>query len=192
MVSIVCLASLLVPIGELIFAWTCTPDIHWIFPILGGIPFGAGNCGVFIYASNYLVHSYGIYAASALAGNAVLRSAMGGTLPLAGAKMYQSLGPHWSATMLALVEFALVPIPLVFWRYGHRIRGRSVLIRQMREDKEKAEGKRRRAEARIKGVVVGGVENEHGGDDDRDGSDERKGCGVAMQDEKRGLGVRGD
>jgi MFS family permease len=87
MVSVVCLAAISVPVGEMIFAWTCTPDVHWIAPIIAGIPFGAGNCGVFIYASNYLVHSYGIYAASALAGNAVLRSAMGGALPLAGPKM---------------------------------------------------------------------------------------------------------
>lgn len=87
MVSVVCLAAVSVPVGEMIFAWTCTPNVHWIAPLLAGIPFGAGNCGVFIYASNYLVYSYGIYAASALAGNAVLRSAMGGALPLAGPKM---------------------------------------------------------------------------------------------------------
>jgi multidrug resistance protein len=87
MVSVVCIAAVCCPVGELIFAWTCTPNVHWIVPIIAGIPFGAGNCGVFIYASNYLVHSYGIYAASALAGNAVLRSALGGTLPLAGPMM---------------------------------------------------------------------------------------------------------
>jgi multidrug resistance protein len=87
MVSVVCIAAVCVPVGEMIFAWTCTPDVHWIAPLIAGIPFGAGNCGVFIYASNYLVHSYGIYAASALAGNAVLRSAMGGALPLAGPAM---------------------------------------------------------------------------------------------------------
>ncbi|KAL5394241.1 hypothetical protein PMIN06_006007 [Paraphaeosphaeria minitans] len=87
MVSVVCIAAVCVPVGEMIFAWTCTPDVHWVAPIIAGIPFGAGNCGVFIYASNYLVHSYGIYAASALAGNAVLRSVMGGTLPLAGPAM---------------------------------------------------------------------------------------------------------
>lgn len=86
MISIVCLAAICVPVGEIGFAWTCT-DVHWIAPIILGIPFGAGNCAIFIYASNYLVHSYGIYAASALAGNAVLRSAMGGALPLAGPKM---------------------------------------------------------------------------------------------------------
>ena len=84
MVSVVCIASILIPTGEIWFAWTCTPNVHWIWPILGGIPFGAGNAGVFIYASNYLVQSYDVFAASALAGNAVLRSIMGATLPLAG------------------------------------------------------------------------------------------------------------
>lgn len=59
MVSVVCIAAVLVPIGELWFAWTCVPPVHWIWPILAGIPFGAGNTAVFIYASNYLAHSYG-------------------------------------------------------------------------------------------------------------------------------------
>ncbi|KAL5373232.1 hypothetical protein DPSP01_012864 [Paraphaeosphaeria sporulosa] len=148
MVSVVCIAAVCVPVGEMIFAWTCTPDVHWVAPIIAGIPFGAGNCGVFIYASNYLVHSYGIYAASALAGNAVLRSAMGGTLPLAGPAMYKSLGPHWSATMLSLIEFAMIPIPLIFYRYGHKIRERSTLIRQMREDREKLENKMKKVAER--------------------------------------------
>lgn len=154
MVSVVCIAAVCVPVGELIFAFTGgDPKIPWIAPLLAGIPFGAGNCGVFIYASNYLVHSYGIYAASALAGNAVLRSVMGGALPLAGPKMYATLGPQWSATMLSLIEFALIPIPVVFYLYGYKIRMKSDLIRQMREDREKLEGRKRRAaerEARLK------------------------------------------
>ena len=59
MVSVVCIAAVLAPVGELWFAWTCVPPMHWIWPILAGIPFGAGNTAVFIYASNYLAHSYG-------------------------------------------------------------------------------------------------------------------------------------
>jgi hypothetical protein len=148
MVSIVCIAALCVPVGELIFAWTCTPNVHWIVPILAGVPFGAGNCAVFIYSSNYLVHSYGIYAASALAGNAVLRSLMGGALPLAGPKLYETLGPHWAGTLLALIEFAMVPIPFVFYRYGHKIRMKSTLIRSMQEDKDRLEAKKTRAAAK--------------------------------------------
>ncbi|KAF2093815.1 MFS general substrate transporter [Rhizodiscina lignyota] len=153
MVAVVCIASILIPVGELVFAWTCTPNVHWVVPILAGVPFGIGNGIVFIYASNYLVYSYGIYAASALAGNAVLRSAMGATLPLAGPAMYATLGPHWAGTLLAILEFALIPIPFVFYRYGGKIRMRSALIRSMQEDKDRLEQKRRAAELRAERLM---------------------------------------
>lgn len=150
MVSVVCLAAICIPVGEIVFSWTCTPNVHWIAPILAGVPFGAGNAAVFIYASNYLVHSYDIYAASALAGNAVLRSIMGATLPLAGPSMYETLGPHWAGTLLGLLEAICIPIPFIFYRYGGKIRQKSTLIRQMRENKEKQERRKKRAEDKAK------------------------------------------
>ncbi|MCJ1475105.1 hypothetical protein MMC13_003765 [Lambiella insularis] len=146
MVSVVCIAAVLVPIGQLIFAWTCEPPVHWVWSILAGLPFGAGNTAVFIYGNNYLVGSYGIYAASALAGNAVMRSFIGGTLPLAGPAMYATLSPHWAGTLLGLVQVAIIPIPLVFYRYGGKIREKSALIKTMQEDKARLEGKRAKAE----------------------------------------------
>lgn len=149
MVSIVCICAICVPVGEMIFAWTCTPNVHWIAPILAGIPFGFGNCGVFIYATNYLVHSYGVFAASALAGNSVFRSIMAATLPLAGPALYATLGPNWAGTLLALLELACVPIPFVFYKYGHRIRMKSALIRQMQEDKDKLDAKKSDHEAKM-------------------------------------------
>ena len=154
MVSVVCIAAVLAPVGELWFAWTCVPaTVHWIWPLLAGIPFGAGNTAVFIYASNYLAHSYGIYSASAMAGNSVVRSLLGGTLPLAGPAMYKSLGPHWAGTLLGLVQVAIIPIPVVFYKWGGRIRLRSEMIRSMQVDKERLEGKRRG-----RGEVERGVE----------------------------------
>ncbi|KAF4550319.1 Efflux pump FUB11-like protein [Elsinoe fawcettii] len=145
MVFPVCIASVLMPVGELWFAWTCTPNVHYIVPIIAGVPFGAGCTAIFIYASNYLVYSYGIYAASALAGNAVLRSVLGATLPLAGPALYRTMGSNWAGTFLALLEFICVPIPFIFYRYGGKIRMKSSLIRSMQEDKEKQERKRKRA-----------------------------------------------
>jgi hypothetical protein len=150
MVSFICICAVLIPIGELWFAWTCSPaSIHWIAPLLAGIPFGAGNTGVFIYASNYLTGSYGMYAASALAGNSVIRSILGGVLPLAGSYMYASLGPNWSGTLLGLLEVVIVPIPFVFYKYGHKIRQRSTLIVRMQEDKKKLEGNRAKRLAQL-------------------------------------------
>ncbi|KOC17008.1 hypothetical protein AFLA70_669g000081 [Aspergillus flavus AF70] len=63
-----------------------------IIPILAGVPFKARNTYIFIYISNYLAHFYSIYAASALAGNILLRSIVGACLPFAGPSMYGNLG----------------------------------------------------------------------------------------------------
>ncbi|KAJ5600183.1 hypothetical protein N7450_001250 [Penicillium hetheringtonii] len=124
----VCVGSLLIPIGEIWFAWTASPSVHWICPILAGLPFGLGNGLTFIYATNYLAGSYTIYAASALSGNSIIRYGLAGVLPLAGSKMYTTLGANWAGTMLALIEFALIPIPFSFYRNGHKIRLKSPMI----------------------------------------------------------------
>lgn len=148
-ISVVCIAACLVPTGQLIFSWTSAPaSIHWIWSILAGVPFGAGNCLVFIYSSSYLAGSYGIYAASALAGNAVIRSFVGGTLPLAGPAMYKAMSPQWAGTFLGLLEVALIPIPFVFYKYGHRIRAASPLIKSMREEQDRLERKQARRAGR--------------------------------------------
>ncbi|PKX88823.1 MFS transporter [Aspergillus novofumigatus IBT 16806] len=134
-VSPVCIGSILIPIGEIWFSWTARPSIHWIWPILAGVPFGLGNGLVFIYATNYLAGSYTIYAASALAGNSMVRYIFGGVLPLAGSQMYHRRGSEYSGTMLALLEIALIPIPLVFYRYGWKIRQRSPIISRRERDR---------------------------------------------------------
>ncbi|KAJ4292963.1 hypothetical protein N0V88_005627 [Collariella sp. IMI 366227] len=77
-----------------------------------------GNTLSFIYGSNYLASSYEIYAASALAGNAVLRSIAGAVLPLAGPAMYEAMTPRWAGTMLGVMEVLLIPIPFAFYRRG--------------------------------------------------------------------------
>ncbi|KAI9692172.1 MAG: hypothetical protein M1822_006402 [Bathelium mastoideum] len=153
-VSIICVGAILIPAGELWFAWTCVQPVHWIWPILAGVPFCAGNTAIFIYGNNYMLHSYGVYAASALAGNAVLRSITGATLPLAGPALYQTLGPHWAGTLLGLLELACVPIPFIFYRYGARIRSKSALIRRMQEEKKSLEGKRERVERRLQPEIM--------------------------------------
>lgn len=146
---IMVVGSLLTPIGQLGFAWTCLPQrIPWIVPILFGVPFGCGNTLSFIYSSNYLAGAYGIYAASALASNAVIRSLFGATLPLAGSKMYETLSPQWAGTLCGLLAVAMIPVPFVFWRYGARIRGRSRTIRLLREQQEAMEAKRAEHQAK--------------------------------------------
>lgn len=72
----------------------------------------------------YLVEAFGIYAASALAANTVLRSLGGALLPLAGHKMYNTLGLGWGNSLLAFIALAMCPFPLLFYKFGERIRTR--------------------------------------------------------------------
>jgi hypothetical protein len=68
------------------------------------------------------VDTFDIYAASALAANMVLRSLGGAFLPLAGEDMYNSLGLGWGNSLLAFIAFAIMPVPFIIFKYGHRIR----------------------------------------------------------------------
>ena len=95
-ILVVAAAAVLVPASLLWFAWTCVPArIHWAWPVAAGVPYGLGNTLVFLHANNYLVTSYDVYAASAMAGNAVARSLLGAVMPLCGPALYRRLGPNW-------------------------------------------------------------------------------------------------
>jgi hypothetical protein len=73
-ILVIAIVAIIIPASMLWFAWTCVPvSVHWVWPILSGIPYGLGNTYVFLHANNYLVTSYDVYAASAMAGNAVVR-----------------------------------------------------------------------------------------------------------------------
>jgi hypothetical protein len=76
------LGAILVPIGMFWFAFTGYSSIHWIVPILAGIPFGWGVVLVFSSVFNYLVDAYREWSASAMAANTFLRCVMAGGFPL--------------------------------------------------------------------------------------------------------------
>jgi hypothetical protein len=42
------IGSFLMPVGLFWFAWTARKDIHWISPVLAGIPFGSGLVLIFV------------------------------------------------------------------------------------------------------------------------------------------------
>jgi hypothetical protein len=72
--------------------------------------------------SAYLVDAFTDHSASALAANTVLRSLFGALLPLAGPPMYKALGLGWGNSVLGFIALAMAPIPVLFWKYGERIR----------------------------------------------------------------------
>lgn len=70
----------------------------------------------------YLVDAFTVYAASVSAASTVFRSLPGALLPLAGNSMYDALGLGWGTSVLGFIAVAFIPMPLVFWKYGQRIR----------------------------------------------------------------------
>ncbi|KAG6036631.1 hypothetical protein E4U41_005600 [Claviceps citrina] len=113
-------------IGIFWFGWTgYTRDIHWVVPAISGIFTGFGLMSIFLQALNYLVDAYLMFAASAIAGNALMRSLAGAAFPLFARQMFEGLGIQWASTLLGCVAVVLAPIPFVFYKYGGRIRARS-------------------------------------------------------------------
>ena len=70
----------------------------------------------------YLVDAYTVYAASVSAAATVFRSLLGALLPLAGNAMYDALGVGWGNSLLGFISVACIPVPVVFWIYGERLR----------------------------------------------------------------------
>jgi multidrug resistance protein len=113
-----------IPIGMFWFAWTNGSEVHWMAPIAAGVPFGFGMLLVFLSVTNYLVDAYTIFAASALAANAVLRSLFGAAFPLFTRQMYNSLGIHWASSVPAFLAVGCIPFPFLIAKYGPAIRKR--------------------------------------------------------------------
>ncbi|KAM3079316.1 hypothetical protein ACMFMG_005750 [Clarireedia jacksonii] len=108
------------------FGWSgYRADIHWIVPTLSGLMTGFGLLAIFLQSLNYLVDAYLMFAASAIAANTLLRSLAGAGFPLFSQYMFKALGVNWAGTLLGCVAFVLVPIPVVFYLYGAKIRERS-------------------------------------------------------------------
>jgi MFS family permease len=117
-------AATLLPAGLFIYGWTAEYKIHWIVPIVGTGITGVGNVIIFMAIQMYLVDSYTVYAASALAANAVVRSVAGAILPLAGLPLYERLGMGWGNSLLGFIAVIFVPVAFLIIKYGEAIRKR--------------------------------------------------------------------
>ncbi|KAK7994293.1 multidrug resistance protein [Apiospora marii] len=119
--------SLVMPLGFFLYGWTAEKHVHWIAPIIGTAFIGIGNLIVFMCVQLYLVDSFGLYAASAMAANTLVRSVAGAVLPLAGLPMYERLGVGWGNSLLGFIALILLPISLMILRYGEYWRKRFVV-----------------------------------------------------------------
>ena len=116
--------TVLVPAGLLLYGWAAETRLHWIAPILGTGILSTGLAATQISCSSYLVDVFGVFAASAVAANLVVRYLTSTLLPLAGQALLNTVGVGWMTTVLSLTALIAAPIPWVVVKYGARLRDR--------------------------------------------------------------------
>ncbi|KAF4632517.1 hypothetical protein G7Y89_g5602 [Cudoniella acicularis] len=112
------IGGFLFAIGLFWFGWTATPKIHWISPVLATVFIGAGFNVIFQQCINFLVDTYGLYAASAVSANTFLRSVLAAGLPLAAKPMFHNMGVGPAMSVLGGVAVIAIPVPFIFMKYG--------------------------------------------------------------------------
>lgn len=85
----------------------------------------AGFNIVFQQCLNFLVDTYGPYASSAVSANTILRSVLACVLPVAARPMFENLGLGPAASLLGGISCLALPVPLLFMKYGARLRRKS-------------------------------------------------------------------
>ncbi|KAK9364602.1 MFS general substrate transporter [Lipomyces kononenkoae] len=108
------------------FAWTAEYNsVHWAVPTVASIFLATSILLIFVVFISYIIDSYLMYAASAVATNTVLRSACAAASPLFTQYMFDALGVGGAGSLIGGVGVLLMPIPFVFYKYGAAIRARS-------------------------------------------------------------------
>lgn len=128
------------------FGWTgYTNSIPWIVPTLSGLLTGFGIFTIFLQLLNYIIDAYLMFAASAIAANTFLRSLFGCVFPLFATYMFDGLGINYTLTLLGGVAVLLVPLPIIFYIYGKKIRANSKIapgfdLKMAKKDEESSGG----------------------------------------------------
>jgi MFS family permease len=117
----ICFGAFL-PITLFWYGWSAHYNASLASTIISLVPYGFGIMGLFLPITTYIVDCHPLYAASAIAANVILRSFIGAFLPLAGPPMYASLGLGWGNSLLGFICVVMIPIPLVFYKFGAKLR----------------------------------------------------------------------
>ncbi|KAF2761152.1 MFS general substrate transporter [Pseudovirgaria hyperparasitica] len=110
------------PIGLFWFAWTSHPNITFWPQVISGVFIGAGITSVFFNGVIYIADVYLSNVASAIAANGFVRGVSAASVLLFTPYMYRALGVAWATSLLGFFSMAMVPIPIIFYYYGRRLR----------------------------------------------------------------------
>lgn len=118
-------AAVVLPVSLLCFAFTATPSIHPIFPILASFFWGWSFYTLILMTLTYTEDAYKTYSASALAGIGLVRNLAGAGFPLVGRSLFVNIGTRSASLVLMAIAICLMPIPFVLEKRGVSLRKRS-------------------------------------------------------------------
>ena len=116
------IGAVLIPVSLFVFGWCIQYGVHWFPTILSTVFFGLGQIVIFNTVQNYYIDSFAQYAASAIAAGATFRSLIGGVIPLFAPKLFDEAGYGWGLSVFGFLALCLSPSPLLFYKYGGRLR----------------------------------------------------------------------
>ncbi|KAF2829971.1 MFS general substrate transporter [Ophiobolus disseminans] len=119
------LATIMLPLSLLAFAFLATPDIHPFFPVFASAFWGWAFYTLILMTLTYTEDAYKTYSASALAGIGLVRNVAGAGFPLVGRSLFLQAGTRNASLVLMAIAICLAPIPFILDVKGSSLRRRS-------------------------------------------------------------------
>jgi hypothetical protein len=125
------LAAPALAIGLWWFSWSIPPLIHthWVVSMFGLALIGFAANEIEYTLNGYIAESYTVFASSGIAGLSCARALVSGCLPLFGYQMFSGLGSNAAGSILAAIATVFCITPIIFLRYGRKLRERSEFAR---------------------------------------------------------------
>ncbi|KAJ6084603.1 major facilitator superfamily domain-containing protein [Penicillium sp. IBT 16267x] len=121
------ISSTFIPGALIWYGWSAEVRAHWAIPTIAICFLMCGCTILFQCVTAYTIDTFHIYAASASGALFFVRGLCAFSFPLFGPTMYENIGFGWGNTLLGLLALAIgVPVPLILWRYGPRLRQQSI------------------------------------------------------------------
>ncbi|ROW07762.1 hypothetical protein VMCG_03430 [Cytospora schulzeri] len=127
---LIIIGSILFPISIALYGWSTELRLHVAVLLLAVVLLGCFLMLSFLPLMAYVVDAFGIYSASSVTAVIVTRCLMGTFLPLATKPLVEKYGYGWGYTVLAAFSVAMIPIPVVLFKYGHKWRQLSKYTRE--------------------------------------------------------------
>ncbi|OAF55422.2 hypothetical protein VC83_08364 [Pseudogymnoascus destructans] len=128
------LTAPLLPISLFWLGWASNPTISIWCGLAACFVFGVVIIAIYVSTYEYIIDSYGNHSAIALASITMVRYLIAGGMVIAARPMYEGIGVHWTLTFLGCIAVILAPAPLIFWRYGAKLREKSSYAKGDAED----------------------------------------------------------